>query len=72
MLNRTSASWLILAGSLQLLAGCETGPVPAGTHRSADASTGSMLSGADTGASSGDLAGPSIGNLNQSGAPGGH
>ena len=63
---------LFAATGLQILAGCDAGPYTPNAHRSSDASTGSMLSGTDTGANDNGLGDASLRNLNQSGAPGGH
>jgi len=63
---------LVAACSLQTLSGCDAGPYTPGAHRSADVSTGSMLSGTDTGANDNGLGDASIRNLNQTGALGGH
>ena len=52
-----------VAGTVLLfgLAACDTGPYTPSAHRNAEASTGSMLSGTDTGANgSGNLNDPSI------------
>ena len=44
------------AGLLLALAGCDTGPYDPAAHRQAETSTGSRLSGVDTGVDSGDEA----------------
>ena len=54
------------------LAACDTGPYDPAAHHQADASTGSLLSGTDTGVNAnGSVADPSISNNFGGGAAGG-